>query len=45
MALIAYLFFGWIIGTVVWLLRMTFVLLVIGGLFWLYLRLKSDPSP
>jgi len=43
-ALIVYVFFGWIIGTMAWILRWAFVLFVVGGLFWLYFRLKGDPG-
>lgn len=44
-ALIVYLFFGWIVGTVFWLARMLFVVIVLGALFALYLKLKGDPGP
>lgn len=42
--LIVFVFFGWIVGTVVWLARMAVVLLLLGGLVWLYFRLKGDPG-
>lgn len=42
-AVVVYLFSGWIIGTLFWLLRMLFVVALIGGLFWLYFRLRRGP--
>jgi len=42
--LIVFLVFGGIVGTLVWLVRMAFVLLVLGGLVWVYFRLKGDPG-
>ncbi len=43
-AIVVYLFFGWIVGTLFWLLRMLVVLVLLGGLFALYLRLRRGPS-
>lgn len=43
-AVIAYIAFRLFIGTILWLLRTIVVILVIGGLFTLYLKLKS-PRP
>lgn len=43
-ALVVYLFFGWIIGTIFWLVRTLFVLVVLGAIFALYLKLKGDPD-
>ena len=39
-AVVVYLFSGWIVGTLFWLGRMLFVFALIGGLFWLYFRLR-----
>lgn len=39
-AIVVYLFSGWIIGTLFWLLRMLFVVALLGGLLWLYFRLR-----
>jgi len=41
-AVIAYFLFGWAIGTLRWLLRIVVVVVVIGGLFALYFRLRSS---
>ncbi|MEL6891623.1 MAG: hypothetical protein AAFP84_08510 [Actinomycetota bacterium] len=41
-ALVVYLLFGWIIGTIRWIIRMIVVLVVLGGLFALYLKLRDD---
>ena len=43
-AVVVYVFFGWIVGTIFWLVRSFFVLIVLGGLFVLWLKLRGDPS-
>lgn len=40
-AIIVWLLFGWIVGTILWVFRMFVVLLVLGGLFVLYGKLKD----
>ncbi len=39
-ALVVYLFSGWIIGTLFWLARIVLVIALLGGLIWLYFRLR-----
>lgn len=41
-ALIAYFFLGFLIGTLRWLVRFAVVVIVIGALLTLYLRLRDD---
>ena len=41
-AIILYVAFGFIIGTLRWIIRWVIVLVVVGGLMALYLRLRSD---
>ncbi len=43
-ALIVWWFFGWIIGTIRFLLRMLFVVIVLGALLTLYFKLRGDPD-
>jgi threonine/homoserine/homoserine lactone efflux protein len=40
-ALVVYILLRFVIGTLFWLVRTVVVIVVIGGLFVLYLRLKS----
>ena len=40
-AVIVYFFFGFIIGTIAWLLRLVVVVVVIGALLTLYFRLRD----
>lgn len=42
-AVLVYLFSGWIVGTLFWLARMFVVVAALGGLVWLYVRLKRSP--
>jgi hypothetical protein len=42
-AIVVYLFSGWIIGTLFWLGRLLLVIGVLAGLAWLYVKLKGDP--
>ena len=44
-ALVVYLLFGWLVGTLFWLVRTFLVLVVLGALLWLYFKLRGDPSP
>ncbi|MFT4659108.1 MAG: hypothetical protein ACJAXA_002433 [Candidatus Aldehydirespiratoraceae bacterium] len=41
-ALIVYFFFGWILGTLRFVLRILVIVVVIGGLARLYFKLRSD---
>jgi hypothetical protein len=41
-ALIVYFFFGWILGTLRFVLRILVIVVVIGGLTRLYFKLRSD---
>ena len=41
-AVLVYVLFGFLIGTIFWLVRTFLVFVVIGALAWLYFRLKSD---
>ncbi len=43
-AIVVYLFSGWIIGTLFWLVRMLFAVALLGGLLWLYFRLRRGSS-
>lgn len=40
--LIVYFFFGWILGTLRFVLRIVVILVVIGGLASLYFKLRGD---
>lgn len=40
-AIVVWLLFGWILGTVLWISRIVFLLVVVGGLLALYLKLKE----
>ena len=42
-AIVVWLLFGFLVGTLLWVLRMLIVLAVVGGLLALYLKLKGDP--
>lgn len=41
-ALLVYLAIGFLIGTILWILRLVAVLVVIGALLALYLKLRND---
>lgn len=41
-AVVAYLLFGFVIGTLRWLLRVVVIVVIVGGLGWLYFKLKDD---
>ncbi len=43
-ALIVYWLFHFLLGTILWVLRAVLAIVIVGGLFWVYLRLKSPSS-
>lgn len=43
-AIVAFLLFGFVIGTIRFLFRIAILVAVLGGLLWLYLRLRGDPD-
>jgi uncharacterized membrane protein YdjX (TVP38/TMEM64 family) len=40
-AIIAYFVLGALVGTILWILRTLLIVVAIGGLIWLYFKLKS----
>ena len=40
-AIIAYFVLGALVGTILWILRTVLIIVAIGGLIWLYFRLKT----
>ncbi|MCU1389903.1 MAG: hypothetical protein JWL72_3241 [Ilumatobacteraceae bacterium] len=40
-AIIAYFVLGALVGTILWILRTLLIIVAIGGLIWLYFRLKT----
>lgn len=43
-AIVVYLLFGFLVGTLFWLLRVALVLVLLGGLLALYVKLRGDPG-
>ena len=41
LAVIVWFLFGWLVGTVLWVLRTVLIIVVVLGLFTLYLKLKT----
>lgn len=41
LAVIVWFLFGWLVGTILWVLRTVLVIVVVLGLFTLYLKLKT----
>jgi len=40
-AVIVWFLFGWLVGTILWVLRTVLIIVVVLGLFTLYLKLKT----
>lgn len=43
-AIVAFLLFGSVVGAIRFLFRIAVLVVVIGGLLWLWFRLRSDPD-
>ena len=43
-AVVVYLLFGTVIGVIRWVLRLVVIVVVIGGLLWLWFRLRAGPD-
>lgn len=41
LAVIVWFLFGWLVGTILWVLRTVLIIVVVLGLFTLYLKLKT----
>jgi hypothetical protein len=44
-AIIIWFLFGWLVGTILWILRTVLIILVVLGLITLYFKLKSPKEP